>query len=108
MNINQKTACKLWREQFGTQKWAEDFAGRPMYFEDYGKPDARREKNGKMHRTGWDLHHILPKAQTGQDTCGNLLCTAIETNREIGDRITFKANGKRYQVQKTYCIVALK
>ena len=102
MKISKSTAYDIWHEQFGDAEWALDFSGRLMYIEDYGNEDAFTLCHGKRHPTGWDLHHILPKAQNGQDTRKNLLCTAITTNREIGNRTTFNVNGTRYQVKRNH------
>lgn len=110
MKINKKTAVAIWEEEHGGAEVAQDFAGRWMVKDAYGVRDAEEElsdftndKNdeGTYVKVGWDIHHILPIAKGGASVPGNLLCVAIETNKEAGDKTTFWANGALFQVQKS-------
>jgi hypothetical protein len=109
MKINKKTAFAIWEEQFDDCEVARDFSGRWMVKDAYGARDAEEElsdftndKNdeGTYVNVDWDIHHILPLAKGGASVPGNLLCVAIETNEEAGDKTTFWANGYLYQLRR--------
>ena len=100
MKINRKTALVIWEREFGNAIWATDFAGRIMYFEDFGDRDVYRWYNGRYIYTGWNLHHILPKANGGTNAKTNLTCTNIMTNDEAGNRTTFIIDDVIYQVKR--------
>ena len=102
MKINRNTAYAIWQEEFGNVKWATDFAGRVMYFDDFGDRKIYRPYKGRYIYTGWNLHHILPKANGGTNAKFNLTCTNIITNEEAGDRTTFVIGDTMYQVRKNY------
>ena len=102
MKINRKTALVVWQEMYGDVLWARDFAGRYMYVEDFGDRDVYRYVNGRYLYTGWNLHHILPKANGGTNAKHNLICTNIITNDEAGNRTTFSIDDVKYQVQRNF------
>ena len=100
MKINKKNALKLWESYYGNRQYAEDFHGNLMCRAGYGDPNCFVLRMGERIYCGWNIHHILPKAQGGTDAQPNLLCTNIATNEEAGDRITFWIDDCLYQVQR--------
>lgn len=113
MKINYKNAMKIWESYFGDAEVAEDFDGGLMYKEAYGDNQACEESDdGRIIHCGWNIHHILPKANGGTNVINNLICTNIITNEKAGDKTTFWIDDNHYQVQKDsydggYCIVKL-
>ena len=102
MKINRNIALAIWEQEFGDARWATDFAGRIMYIEDFGNSEIYRLYRGKYIYTGWNLHHILPKANDGTNAKFNLTCTNIITNEEAGNKTTFVIDDTIYQVRKNY------
>lgn len=92
MDINRENALKLWDERYGksTQK-AEDFAGREMHKGLFGVTESDK---------GWNIDHRMPQSLGGSDSKCNMEIVNWITNQEKGDKITFSANGKTFQVQK--------
>lgn len=92
MDINRENALKLWDERYGksTQK-AEDFAGREMHKGLFGVAESDK---------GWNIDHRMPQSLGGSDSKCNMEIVNRVTNQEKGDKITFLANGKTFQVQK--------
>src|SRR5574344_1237556 len=109
MKITKKMALALWDETFGDCEVAQDFSGRWMVKDAYGVRDAEEELSDFTNRqndvgtyvnVGWDIHHILPVAKGGTSVPENLLCVAIETNEEAGDKTTFWANESLFQIRR--------
>ena len=102
VKINRKTALVIWRATYGNALYAKDFTGRYMYIDDFGNRKICRNVKGKRVHTGWNLHHVLPKANNGTDAKTNLICTNIITNDEAGDKTTFVINNVTYQVHRNF------
>ena len=100
MDINMKTAYKVWESLFGNKEYAEDFHGNFMCKKAYGKRNYYEVRNGVRVYCGWNLHHILPKACGGTNKFSNLTCTNIVTNDLAEDKITFSIEDCRYQVKR--------
>jgi len=117
MKINRKNALHLWEEHYGTSLWATDFDGGLMYKEAYGDDEVLALSNGFQHiiyqkgnmvniwgsppiYCGWNIHHILPKANGGTNEKSNLICTNIITNEEAENKTTFWIEHCHYQVQR--------
>ena len=54
-------------------------------FDDYGN-EIRRGSHGKMTNKGWEVDHILPKANGGSDDISNLRPLQWEANRVKADK----------------------
>lgn len=116
MKISKATALWLWGERYGNRLWAEDFDGGLMYrdvYNDRGAWAVRTSSNQYALSTqwcfvsdnqkiycGWNLHHILPKANGGTNAKDNLICTNMITNDEAEDKTTFWINDRHYQIQR--------
>lgn len=115
MKIGKATALQFWDERYGSRKWVEDFDGGLMYRDAYNNREVWAVRtfgnqyalstngyfvsdNQKIY-CGWNLHHILPKANGGTNTKDNLICTNMITNDEAEDKTTFWINDRNYQVQ---------
>lgn len=116
MKISKATALRLWDERYGDTLWVEDFDGGLMYRDAYNDREVSAVRtignryalntqlilglfdNQKIY-CGWNLHHILPKANGGTNAKDNLLCTNIITNDEAEDKTTFWIDDRNYQVQ---------
>lgn len=117
MNISKATALRLWGEWYGNRLWAEDFDGGLMYRDAYNdrkvwavrtfgnqyalssQRSLRVSDNQKIY-CGWNLHHILPKANGGTNAKDNLICANMITNDEAEDKTTFWINDRHYQIQR--------
>lgn len=102
MEINRKTAYKVWESMFGYAEYAEDFHGNYMCKTAFGNRNYYEIINGRRVYCGWNLHHILPKACGGTNKFKNLTCTNIVTNDLAEDKITFNIDDCRYQVRRIY------
>ena len=90
MEINRKSAMKIWDAQFGNNVSVVDFSGRKMQKGAYGQ---------KTSSFGWDIMHIVPKLSGGRTEESNLLCAHVRTVEEKGDDFpNFKANEQNYNV----------
>lgn len=92
MELNKETALRLWTQQFGSKQKAFDFSGREI---------ARAAYNNRGSKFGWNVDHILPQSRGGKTVDHNLICCHMLTNDEKADKFPcFKANGKRFEIQK--------
>lgn len=92
MELNKETALRLWTQQFGSRQKAFDFSGREI---------ARAAYNNRGSKFGWNVDHIMPQSRGGKTADHNLVCCHILTNDEKADKFPcFKANGKRFEIQK--------
>ncbi len=90
MEINRKSAMKIWEAQFGSNVSVVDFSGRKIQKGAYAQ---------KTSSFGWDLIHIVPKLNGGKTEENNLLCVHVRTAEEKGDDFpSFKANEMNYVV----------
>lgn len=100
MRINRENALRLWEEYYGSAELVQDFHGYLMCKYAYGDEDYFICRGGRKIYCGWNIHHILPKANGGTNAKGNLICTNIETNRQTEDKITFWVDECLYQVRR--------
>jgi hypothetical protein len=92
MEINRETAMFLWTKCYGKDTRVKDFTGREIEKGSYG------DRNSDY---GWNLDHILPLSQGGEDDESNLICCHIRTNDEKADQYpVFTANKKTFQIVK--------
>lgn len=89
----------FWQREFGNATTSKDFCGRKIKKADFG--------NSKSE-LGWNIDHIMPRANGGDNSFGNIQLANIKSNAEKADKITFKANGKTYQVRKNKASLDLK
>lgn len=93
MEINRKSAMKIWEEQFGGGVSAVDFAGRRIQKGAYGQ---------RTSSFGWELVHILPKTEGGKTEPSNLICVHVRTADEKSDLFpSFKANEVSYVISES-------
>lgn len=100
MKINRENALRLWEEYFGNVELAEDFHGNLMCKYAYSDKDYFVCRGGRKIYCGWNIHHILPKANGGTNVKSNLVCTNIDTNRQAEDKVTFWIDDCLYQVRR--------
>lgn len=92
MKLNHENAMKLWNERYGKANKVIDFAGREIDKGSYGNRNSR---------FGWNLDHIVPQSNGGNDSESNLLICHILTNDEKSNHFpTFKANNKNFEIVK--------
>ena len=92
MEINRETAMFLWTKCYGKDTRVKDFTGREIEKGSYG------DRNSDY---GWNLDHILPLSQGGEDDESNLICCHIRTNDEKADQYpVFTANKKTFRIVK--------
>lgn len=103
MEINKKNALKLWSDRYGSEQIILDFSGRKITRSQYGEMNSI---------TGWNIDHRQPLSNGGTNNKENLEIVNVKTNVEKADKISFKANGKCFQVKKDksnlpcgYCVV---
>lgn len=89
VKIKQEQTKDVWQRIFGNKQSAKDFCGREI------RKDKREDS-----KYGWNVDHIMPQSKGGTNTQSNLQIVHKTTNAEKGDKITFLANGKTYQVRK--------
>ena len=102
MEINRKTAFKVWESMYGDAQYAEDFHGNYMCKSAFGNRNYYELIDGKRVYCGWNIHHILPIACGGTNKFKNLTCTNIATNDIAEDKITFTIDDCLYQVRRIY------
>ena len=100
MRICKANALRLWEENYGNARFAEDFHGNLMCREGYGNDDFYVYHCGEIIYCGWNIHHILPLSCGGTNEKHNLICTNIYTNAEAEDKITYWIDDCLYQVQR--------
>lgn len=117
MKISKATALRLWDERYGNTLWAEDFDGGLMHRDAYNNREVSavrtfgnqyalstqlilRVSDDQKIYCGWNLHHILPKANGGTNAKDNLICANIITNDAAEDKTTFWIDDRNYQVQR--------
>ena len=100
MKICKTNALRLWDEQFGNVRFAEDFHGNLMCRDAYGDEEFCVNHWGKVIYCGWNIHHILPISCGGTNEKHNLICTNTCTNDEAEDKITYWIDDCLYQVQR--------
>lgn len=100
MTITRDVAMQLWMRYYGYSAYAEDFDGGLMYRDAYGDPNYYIVRNGERIYCGWNVHHVLPLARGGTDSCDNLICTNIITNEMAADKITYWIDDTLYQVKR--------
>lgn len=91
MELTREVAFRIWTYKYGKAIKVFDFAGRMMDKAAYG------DRNSLY---GWNLDHIYPLSKGGKTNDSNLICVNILTNEEKGDKTTFIANGKKFNIQK--------
>lgn len=100
MEIDSKTAFRLWERDYGRDVRSKDYAGRPMDKAAYG------DRNSDY---GWNIDHIYPESKGGKSVPNNLICCNIQTNDEKANKFpAFRANGQIFnivRVQNHYEIV---
>lgn len=90
--MSKFSALEMWNEIFGKQEEAYDYAGRLMKKAACGNPYSRYEPT---------IDHIRPRAKGGKDTRSNIILCHSYTNEEKGNAFPhFKANGRRFRVEK--------
>jgi hypothetical protein len=82
----------FWEKEFGSEAEAVDFAGRKIVKSKYGKTNSPY---------GWNIDHILSLSCGGKDSDDNKQIANIEINEKKRGRITFKIEGREYQVKKS-------
>ena len=102
MKITRTAAMRLWSQNFGYAKYAEDFHGYLMCRDAYGDDEYYIIDRGERIYCGWNVHHILPVSHGGSNAISNLICTNIATNDAAGDRITYWIDDCLYQVQRIF------
>lgn len=100
MKICKTNALRLWEENYGNARFAEDFHGNLMCRDGYGDEEFCVNHWGELNYCGWNIHHILPLSCGGTYEKHNLICTNIYTNAEAEDKITYWINDCLYQVQR--------
>jgi len=100
MKINKENALTLWEERYGGAVDVVDFTGRPINKGDYNSRQQAKGKDSVIRNYGWNLHHILPQAQGGNDDKQNLEIVNIITNDEAEDKTSYVANDVEYQVKR--------
>jgi hypothetical protein len=106
MTIDRELAMKLWRDIFGSEKWAQDCFGTWMYRDDYGDHEKTRNDRpggtGKYYSYGWDIDHIRPQSNFARgenpDFLNNFEPMQYINNARKSDSINFEINGIKYQV----------
>jgi 5-methylcytosine-specific restriction endonuclease McrA len=76
MELGRDTAMKIWERDYSGETSAKDFKGRLMLKSAYGD---------EASDYGWDIDHIMPKAQGGGNEMSNLRAANIKSNREKGN-----------------------
>lgn len=61
---------------FDPKVWRYDICGNPIKYSEHGNTDSKH---------GWEIDHIKPSAEGGNDTLDNLQPLQWETNRTKGD-----------------------
>ena len=100
MKICRANALRLWEENYGNARFAEDFHGNLMCRDAYGDEDFFVIRWGEKIYCGWNIHHIHPVCCGGTNEKHNLICTNIHTNEEAADKITYWIDDCLYQVQR--------
>jgi CRISPR/Cas system Type II protein with McrA/HNH and RuvC-like nuclease domain len=90
--MTNELAVIFWEKEFGDKVEAVDFVGRRIF---------KSEHESVNPNDGWNIDHILPKEKYGADSDENKQIVHIKTNKEKGVRVTFKIDGREFQVKKT-------
>lgn len=106
--MDKEKALKLWDTIFGKNKeWALDCFNTWMHREDYGDTEKKRIRpgNSKEFNYGWEIDHIRPKSDFGDnadpDLWNNYEIMYWSNNRTKGDNYPqFEIDGKKYKVVK--------
>ncbi|MBN0919655.1 hypothetical protein [[Mycoplasma] gypis] len=89
MNIDKNEALKAWEDVFGSQEFANDFAGRQMQKSEY------QNNNSEF---GWMIDNLFPTSKNNSQNA--LIILNIKTSTEKGSAGTFKANNRIFQIIK--------
>ena len=103
--MEKEDALKLWEAMFGNSEWATDCFGTWMNKNDYGDAKIKRIRPGntKAYSYGWEVDHIRPKSDFGEnadpDLYNNYEIMQWSNNRSKADDYPqFEVNGKKYKV----------
>ncbi len=106
--MEKDKALMLWDEFFGKDvKWAQDCFGTWIYRDDYGDTKKKRVRPGNTteYEYGWEVDHIRPKCDFGEnadpDLFNNYEIMHWRNNRAKGDNYPqFTIDDKEYKVIK--------
>lgn len=106
--MEREEALKLWDIIFGKDiKWARDCFDTWMYREDYGDIEKKRVRPGntKEYKYGWEIDHIRPKSDFGEnadsDLFNNYEIMQWSNNRtKADDYPQFSIEDEQYKVVK--------
>jgi 5-methylcytosine-specific restriction endonuclease McrA len=89
-NFTPQTIQAVWMKArtiagYAPNLWRMDACGAPIYWSHYGLT---------TQSTGWEIDHINPVANGGNDTLGNLQALQWSNNRYKGDSLS-----------QNYCVV---
>ncbi len=106
--MEKDKALRFWDTVFGKNvKWAQDCFGTWVYRDDYGDTEKKRIRpgNSKEYKYGWEIDHIRPKSDFGDnadpDLLNNYEIMQWSNNRSKGDNYPqFTLDDKEYKVVK--------
>ncbi len=106
--MEKEKALEIWDILFGKDTlWVQDCFGTWMYREDYGDTEKKRVRPGntKEYKYGWEIDHIRPKSDFGENADSDLLnnyeIMQWSNNRTKGnDYPQFEINDVKYKVVK--------
>ena len=105
--MEREKALELWKTMFGDEIWRRDCFGTWMYRDDYGDTEKERIRPGntKKYKYGWEVDHIRPKSDFGEnadpDLYNNYEIMHWDNNRTKADNYPhFEINGQKYTVVK--------
>ena len=103
--MEKEDALKLWEAMFGQAEWVQDCFGVWMNKNDYGDTEKKRIRPGntKSYSYGWEIDHIRPKSDFGEnadpDLYNNYEIMQWNNNRTKADNYPqFEIDKKKYKV----------
>lgn len=104
--MEKDKALEIWDAVFGKdRKWVQDCFGTYIYREDYGDTETERIRpgNSKKYNYGWEIDHIRPKSDFGENANPDLLNNYepmhyLNNRRKADNYPTFTIGEHSYEV----------